>query len=71
MFKDIQRGLEKFFTKERVLVIIVFLIFAWVLFSYSGTKTYRYDGFTGPSPYSGGMPSGQPHPQPLIPQVAT
>jgi hypothetical protein len=44
MFKDIQRGLEKFFTKERVLVIIVFLIFAWVLFSYSGSKSHMYDG---------------------------
>jgi hypothetical protein len=45
MFKDIQRGLEKFFTKERVLVIIVFLIFAWILFSYSDSKSNVYDGF--------------------------
>jgi hypothetical protein len=51
MFKDIQRGIEKFFTKERVLVIIVFLIFAWILFSYSGSKSYMYDGMDGGSPY--------------------
>jgi len=47
MFKDIQNGFEKFFTKERVLVILVFLIFSWILFSYMGTKTYMYDGMNG------------------------
>jgi hypothetical protein len=60
MFKGIQRGLEKFFTKERVLVIIVFLIFAWVLFSYSNTKSYVYDGMASGAPPSNMMMTPPP-----------
>jgi hypothetical protein len=38
MFKQITSGLTKFFTKERVLVIIIFLVLVWALLSYSGSK---------------------------------
>lgn len=38
MFKEIQSGLAKFFTKEFVLVVIIFLVLVWGLLSYSGDK---------------------------------
>lgn len=39
MFKDIQKGLMSFFTKERVLVLMIFILLTGVLFSYAGLKT--------------------------------
>jgi len=39
MFKDIQKGLMAFFTKERVLVLMIFILLTGVLFSYAGLKT--------------------------------
>ena len=44
MFKQILAGLSKFFTKERVLVLVIFLVLAWALFSYSGSKMMFLDG---------------------------
>jgi hypothetical protein len=44
MFKEITSGLSKFFTKERTLVLIIFLVLAWALFAYSGSKLNVYDG---------------------------
>ncbi len=46
MFKQITQGFEKFFTKERVLIFIIFLILTWGLLSYSGSKTYQVDRMT-------------------------
>jgi hypothetical protein len=43
MFKEIISGFSKFFTKERTLVLIIFLVLAWALFSYSGSKMMVYD----------------------------
>jgi hypothetical protein len=43
MFKEIISGLSKFFTKERVLALIIFLVLAWALFAYSGSKLNVYD----------------------------
>jgi len=43
MFKDIQRGLAKFFTKEFVLVVIIFMVLVWGLLSYSGEKVSFMD----------------------------
>jgi hypothetical protein len=43
MLKEIVSGFSKFFTKERTLVLIIFLILAWALFSYSGSKYMVYD----------------------------
>jgi hypothetical protein len=43
MFKEIISGFSKFFTKERTLVLIIFLVLAWALFSYSGSKINVYD----------------------------
>jgi hypothetical protein len=43
MFKDIQRGFEKFFTMERVLILMVVLVLGFILFSYSSMKGNTYD----------------------------
>jgi len=43
MFKNIQSGFAKFFTKERMLVLIIFLVIVWGLFTYSGSKMNVYD----------------------------
>ena len=43
MFKDIQRGLEKFFTSQRVIVLLIFIVIAWALLSYSGSKGSVHD----------------------------
>ena len=44
MFKQLTSGLSKFFTKERVLVLIIFLVIVWSLMYYSGSKTTVHDG---------------------------
>jgi hypothetical protein len=43
MFKQIASGFSKFFTKERVLVLIIFLVIVWALLSYSGSKLNVHD----------------------------
>ena len=43
MFKEITSGLSKFFTKERTIALIIFLVLAWALFAYSGSKVNLYD----------------------------
>lgn len=43
MFKDIQRGFSKFFTTQRVIILVVFLILAWGLLTYSGAKSMVLD----------------------------
>lgn len=44
MFKQLTSGLTKFFTKERVLVIIIFLVIVWALMYYSTSKNTVSDG---------------------------
>jgi hypothetical protein len=67
MFKDIIRGFSKFFTKERVLVLIIFLILAWALYSYSGSKTLVMDRMS-----DGSAPNGAPvAPQPVANAAST
>jgi hypothetical protein len=50
MLKDIQRGFSKFFTPQRLLILIVFLILGFVLQSYSSSKVSSIygmeDGYT-------------------------
>lgn len=59
MFKAIQQGLQKFFTKERVIVLIIFLILMWGLFTYSNSKTSIRDLMTtGTTPAPGESKSG-------------
>jgi hypothetical protein len=44
MFRGVTSGFKKFFTKERVFVIVLFLILIWGLVTYSGSKTKVFDG---------------------------
>ena len=44
MLKSAQRGVTRFFTTERVIVLVVFLILAYGLYVYSGSKTDKMDG---------------------------
>jgi hypothetical protein len=50
MFKEIQSGLAKFFTKEFVLVVIIFIVLVWGLLSYSGEKISFVDNMEGGKP---------------------
>ena len=44
MFKDILRSLSKFFTTQKIVLLIVFVILAWALYTYSGAKSMVLDG---------------------------
>ena len=44
MLKSALRGVTRFFTTERVIVLVVFLILAYGLYVYSGSKTIKMDG---------------------------
>ena len=54
MFKEIQSGLAKFFTKEFVLVVIIFIVLVWGLLSYSGEKVTFVDNMEGGKPAAEG-----------------
>ena len=62
MLKSFTRGFSRFFTTERIVILVVFLILAWGLWSYSGAKTLRMDN----------METGYPHQSipPVIPTPA-
>lgn len=49
MLKNISQGVSKFFTNERIVVLVVFLILVWGLLAYSGSKSSRVDTFGGSS----------------------
>lgn len=49
MLKELSQGVSKFFTNERILVLVIFLILVWGLLAYSGSKSLRVDTF-GNSP---------------------
>ena len=46
MFKEFLRGLTSFFTKEKVIILVVFLVLVLGLSMYSGSKRNRYDAMT-------------------------
>ena len=46
MFKKISQGFEKFFTKERVFILVIFIVLVWGLMSYSGSKSMIVDKMT-------------------------
>ena len=47
MLKNISQGASKFFTNERIVVLVIFLILVWGLLAYSGSKNHRVDTFWG------------------------
>ena len=57
-------GMNKFFTKERVFVLVLFIILTWALYTYSGTKTMIFDGLHDGTPKVG--PTAVPPSQPMM-----
>ena len=73
MFKEIQSGLAKFFTKEFVLVVIIFIVLVWGLLSYSGEKITFVDNMEGGQPAEEGAAPPAPNgaaPGPAVPAPA-
>lgn len=48
--RGFSNGFAKFFTVERVAILVVFLILAYALYAYSGSKSLRVDGMSTGSP---------------------
>ena len=46
MFKEFLRGFANFFTKDKVIILVVFLVLVLGLSMYSGSKRTRYDAMT-------------------------
>jgi hypothetical protein len=44
--RSFSSGFTKFFTTERVMILVVFLILVFALYSYSGSKSLRMDAMT-------------------------
>lgn len=44
MFNEIFSGFSKFATPQRMLILIIFVVLAWMLLNYSGAKTLSLDG---------------------------
>jgi hypothetical protein len=68
MFKEIQSAFSKFFTGQRIIILIVLLILAFALVTYSNSKSFKFDGLADGSsldisgnavkPVSGGNNNG-------------
>ena len=43
MLKSIQAGFSKVVTPQRLFILVVFSVLAWLLLSYSGSKSFRLD----------------------------
>jgi hypothetical protein len=46
LFRDLSSGITKFFSVQRVMVLVIFLILAYALLSYSGSKNMRVDAMS-------------------------
>jgi len=69
MFKKAMSGFSKFFTKERIIILVAFLILAWALYSYSGSKSMIVDRMSdgsvpAPSAQAPSVPAQAPAPAP-------
>jgi len=67
MLKSFTRGFSKFFTTERITILVVFLILAWGLWAYSGAKTLKVDNMETGSSNIPTVPQSIP---PISPSVA-
>lgn len=54
MLKSFSRGFSRFFTTEKVIILVVFLILAYGLYAYSGSKQLQLDSMDT------GLPSESP-----------
>lgn len=43
MFKELSRGISTFFSTQRVIILVIFFILIWGLWSYSGAKSLVVD----------------------------
>lgn len=46
MLKDLQRGLAKFFTNERLIIFLVLIVLAVMMFGYGSSKSMITDGYS-------------------------
>ena len=70
MLKSLSRGVSKFFTTERIIILVVFLILAWGLWTYSDSKLLKKDNMeTGTSDEKVSAPLA-PVTAPLAPAIA-
>lgn len=61
MFKELQEQFSKFFTMQRVLVLLVFIVLAWALLSYSNSKGFTRDLMSdGSTPSAPEKPTASP-----------
>lgn len=44
MFKEINSGITKFFTRDKIIIIVILFVLGYVLMAYSGSKSFRLDG---------------------------
>jgi hypothetical protein len=66
MFNEIASGFSKFFTPQRILILVIFLTLMWLLLSYSDAKTMSLDGMETGAPSTGAAttPSATTHAAP-------
>lgn len=74
MFKSITNGFSRFFTKQKITILFIFIVLAWGLLYYSGQKTGVIDRFEDGTPV-GAVTSAPPStitskPPMLISQVS-
>jgi hypothetical protein len=71
MLKSLSRGVSKFFTTERIIILVVFLILAWGLWTYSDSKLLKKDNMeTGSKVAEKADAAAAPPSIPLAPAVA-
>lgn len=59
MFAEVFSGFSKFFTPQRVFILVIFLTLTWLLLSYSDAKTLSLDGMgTGDYDSTGATTAG-------------
>ena len=59
MFKEFLRGFANFFTKDKIIILVVFLVLVLGLSMYSGSKRTRYDAMTSGNIASATQPQAQ------------
>ena len=57
VFKDIGRGIGKAFSNQKIILLLIFLVVAWILLAFTGKSGMRYDGMTTYTPDSSLSPA--------------
>lgn len=69
--RDFSSGFTKFFSIQRVMVLVVFLILAYALYAYSGAKTLRVDAMSTGNAAPSSPPANVPAVIPSAKDTAT